>query len=247
MELKMKKAVFVKCLMVAAGMASLWACTVLLDQSGFVMPNGVALSPQEVEMLEAMRPQVETIYRDVLGTKAQPLIDGQPVDFSTVEAEELEAAMRAYMLETIGPDYEKYVIQGTFDSSKAQIMADFGSYDVITGSDAVYAYRMICEARYWIWPWNTYNQGVTTTQRREVGDPEAFWASDNVQQIRAYIQDASTTPGLQTIGYGTNQAIKTGNAKSGFFPIPMDCYTQHEVWDPNITNQHAVSSANWYY
>ncbi|MFP4364599.1 MAG: hypothetical protein ACLFR1_12115 [Spirochaetia bacterium] len=136
------KMIVVPCIMLVFSLG----CSIGLSNNETVLENGTVVSAEEQEMLESLRPQAVDIFAQVLGEdRARSIDSNETVSIDSFEREELDQRLRELMEAEIGPDYERFIVEGDFGERVFETSSDSASraIDVTDGQDPIYTYRMV--------------------------------------------------------------------------------------------------------
>ena len=209
----------------------------LNSNKGITLLDGSVLTAEEVSSLQALEPEALFLVDQIVGAgSAKSLTDDGYIEVSSEQLEEIIASWIALLKESFGDDYEKYIIEGSYGSQEVILTPTEAtkSFDIGTGTDSIWAYYLTAGCKWVCLPWGSYSYATSKTTKVRLVDGHTD--NDDVESLRAWISD--TAGEVETIRSGVYQVTATGKVKYGFFPVPYEPNTQHEVWDPNITNDH---------
>jgi hypothetical protein len=217
----------------------------------YTLPNGTVISASERESLEALNAEAEAIFTSRLGeVRAKDISSGGCPDTTEDENFAIMEDLKSLIRSEFGPDADKYIIEGYFEEEadlSTPSMNGSRGFDVTTGIDAIYQYRLYMEAKYCILPWGSWNWAFSEHRAYYINTPvDRFtWYTDTVQNIRSMIKDEANPSGISVTKSQAASVTATGKPKYGLFPKIGNIVSEHEAWDENIAGGHVLRSFSW--
>ncbi len=239
-------------------------CTVLMSSCQIQQPagtpsNGTAVTGQEKEQLDAMKPQVYQIINDVTGSDPSALTNGKTV--SLEQANLIKDRVETLLQKQFGNDYQKFVIEKELTTSVTNVSESRNiylngvsqqiGYWTSTSSIPNYAtqtlshiYSLHVTVNTCSTPWFSFNYASQNllddyyaiyfnvkTGSSSVHTTSPFMAaSQTIAIVDSGVQLGNTV-------YNTNGCTVVGLLVTGSYPkTAASITTYHSITDPNVYN-----------